>query len=308
MTTSYVDLRAEGERAAIRSLVKGCRREHALGDRENILISKPERFREYGPALIRDEQEGFAREEQVMVEAETPKVILVLEAERYCYQAAISDLAGSDVEAHHGDYQHAVRKIRNWLAGMPGFEAIGAARVLADYEDFIVLNRSRTSASVIAASARPSRRWTPRMEASAYSMTAVSPSRVMRTSSGEAGRGRLGRIGWSSVAECTIGARCASRGTRIRESPESQSPAERSEASTTGATGSRPRCPRPRRLGAPPRHTLRVLDPVVPDPPNHYLHSTVACLRSCHESARGRARPWPMCLMLPPTSSIAKGR
>ena len=99
VSTSYVDLRDEGERVAIRSLVKGCRREHALEDGENVLISKPERFREYGPALIRDEQEGFAREEQVTVEAETPKVILVLEAERYRYQAAISDLAGSDAEA-----------------------------------------------------------------------------------------------------------------------------------------------------------------------------------------------------------------
>lgn len=64
------------------------------------------------------------------------KVILVLEEDRYRYQAAISDLAGSDVEAHHGDYQVAVRKVRNWLAGMAGFESIGAARVLADYEDF----------------------------------------------------------------------------------------------------------------------------------------------------------------------------
>ena len=64
------------------------------------------------------------------------KVILVLEEQRYRYQAAISDLAGSDIEAHHGDYQLAVRKVRNWLAGMPDFEAIGAARVLADYEDF----------------------------------------------------------------------------------------------------------------------------------------------------------------------------
>ncbi len=64
------------------------------------------------------------------------KVILVLEEHRYRYQAAISDLAGSDIEAHHGDYQLAVRKVRNWLAGMPGFEPIGAARVLADYEDF----------------------------------------------------------------------------------------------------------------------------------------------------------------------------
>ena len=64
------------------------------------------------------------------------KVILVLEEQRYRYQAAISDLAGSDIEAHHGNYQIAVRKVRNWLAGMPGIEGTAAARVLADYEDF----------------------------------------------------------------------------------------------------------------------------------------------------------------------------
>ena len=64
------------------------------------------------------------------------KVILVLEQERFRYQAAISDLAGSDVEAHHGDHAVAVRKVRNWLAGIGGFERIGGARVLADYEDF----------------------------------------------------------------------------------------------------------------------------------------------------------------------------
>ncbi|MDE0373129.1 MAG: hypothetical protein OXI73_11375, partial [Rhodospirillales bacterium] len=56
--------------------------------------------------------------------------------QQYRYQAAISDLAGSDIEAHHGNYQIAVRKVRNRIAGMPGFEGIGAARVLADYEDF----------------------------------------------------------------------------------------------------------------------------------------------------------------------------
>ena len=44
------------------------------------------------------------------------KVILVLEEHRYRYQVAISDLAGSDIEAHHGDYQLAVRRVRNWLA------------------------------------------------------------------------------------------------------------------------------------------------------------------------------------------------
>ena len=73
LTTSYIDLRGEGERTVIRSLVKGCRREHALEDGGTVLISKPERFREYGVALIRDGQEGFAREETVKAEAETPE-------------------------------------------------------------------------------------------------------------------------------------------------------------------------------------------------------------------------------------------
>ena len=73
LTTSYIDLRDKEERTAIHSLVKGCRREHALEDGETVLISKPERFREYGVALIRDEQEGFARHELVTVEPETPE-------------------------------------------------------------------------------------------------------------------------------------------------------------------------------------------------------------------------------------------
>ena len=60
----------------------------------------------------------------------------MLEEQRYRYQAAISDLAGSDIEAHHGKYQIAVRKVRNWLANMPAFEGVGGAGVLADYEDF----------------------------------------------------------------------------------------------------------------------------------------------------------------------------
>ena len=64
------------------------------------------------------------------------KVILILEEEPYRYQAAISDLAGSDIEAHGGSYETAVRKVRNWLTGIGGFERVGAARILAEYEDF----------------------------------------------------------------------------------------------------------------------------------------------------------------------------
>ena len=73
LTTSYIDLREKDERKVIGSLVKGCRQEHALEDGETVLVSKPERFREYGVELIRDEQEGFAKEELVTLEAETPE-------------------------------------------------------------------------------------------------------------------------------------------------------------------------------------------------------------------------------------------
>ena len=38
VTTSYVDLRAPANRTAIQTLVKGCRREHALEDAERILV------------------------------------------------------------------------------------------------------------------------------------------------------------------------------------------------------------------------------------------------------------------------------
>ena len=48
------------------------------------------------------------------------KVILILEEERFRYQAAMSDLAGSDIEAHHGDHAIAVRKVRNCWQGWVG--------------------------------------------------------------------------------------------------------------------------------------------------------------------------------------------
>lgn len=67
---------------------------------------------------------------------QSDKVILILEEQRYRYQAALSDLAGSDIEAHGGNYQTAVRKVRNWLAGQAGFDRVGAARILSEYEDF----------------------------------------------------------------------------------------------------------------------------------------------------------------------------
>ena len=70
--TSYVDLRAPGNRTVIQTLVKGCRREHALEDANSILLSPVKRFRDEGESLIRDEQEGLATEKTETVEPETP--------------------------------------------------------------------------------------------------------------------------------------------------------------------------------------------------------------------------------------------
>jgi len=45
----------------------------------------------------------------------TQKKFLVLEAERYRYQAAISDLSNSDIAVHGGDPESIVTEVRNWL-------------------------------------------------------------------------------------------------------------------------------------------------------------------------------------------------
>jgi hypothetical protein len=64
------------------------------------------------------------------------KKLLVLEEKRYRYQAALSDLSGCDIEAHGGNFQKAVRKVRNWLVSEAGVAADGANRILGAYADF----------------------------------------------------------------------------------------------------------------------------------------------------------------------------
>ena len=58
--TVYVDLRDPSERKPVSTLIKGCRPEHAIETSEQILISKPGRFRQYGENLIRDPAEAYA--------------------------------------------------------------------------------------------------------------------------------------------------------------------------------------------------------------------------------------------------------
>ena len=73
VTTGFIDLRKKEEWTAIWRVAKSCKRDHALGDGETVLLLKPARFREYGVALIRDEPEGFAKEEILTMEGESPE-------------------------------------------------------------------------------------------------------------------------------------------------------------------------------------------------------------------------------------------
>ena len=64
------------------------------------------------------------------------KKFLILDEKSYRYQAALSDVAGSDISYHDGDYQRAVRKVRNWLESEIDGKAPPAATILARYVDF----------------------------------------------------------------------------------------------------------------------------------------------------------------------------
>ncbi|GGE38889.1 hypothetical protein GCM10011367_11650 [Marinicauda pacifica] len=75
------------------------------------------------------------------------KKVLILEEKPYRYQAAISDLAGFDIETHEADYQVAVRKVRNWLANEARGRSDGAGRILDAYDDFQEWNYERQCAA-----------------------------------------------------------------------------------------------------------------------------------------------------------------
>lgn len=64
------------------------------------------------------------------------KKLLVLEDTRYDFQKTLSDISGWDIEAHGGNHQKAVQRVRSWLVHQAGAEPIGPSRILARYEDF----------------------------------------------------------------------------------------------------------------------------------------------------------------------------
>lgn len=68
------------------------------------------------------------------------KKCLILEAERFRYQAAISDLSGSDIAVHGNKPLAVVTEVRNWLSNAARLNAPGPAEVWGRFTDFMADN------------------------------------------------------------------------------------------------------------------------------------------------------------------------
>ena len=68
------------------------------------------------------------------------KRCLILEAERYRYQAAISDISNSDIASHSNEPVKLVTEVRNWLNIEARLRAPGPAEVWARFKEFMATN------------------------------------------------------------------------------------------------------------------------------------------------------------------------
>lgn len=68
------------------------------------------------------------------------KKCLILEAERYRYQAAISDLSNSDIAVHSNQPVKVIAAVRDWLNNEAALRAVGPTKVWSRFNDFMADN------------------------------------------------------------------------------------------------------------------------------------------------------------------------
>ncbi len=74
------------------------------------------------------------------------KKCLILEAERYRYQQAISDISGSDIATHKNEPEEIVVACRNWLSGQLGLKSAGPAKIWGAFNEFMADNYDKLTA------------------------------------------------------------------------------------------------------------------------------------------------------------------
>jgi hypothetical protein len=58
---------------------------------------------------------------------------LILEEQKYRYQAALSDISGCDIGIHGANQSEAIRSVRNWLVAEAGVEDVGASKIIGEH-------------------------------------------------------------------------------------------------------------------------------------------------------------------------------
>jgi hypothetical protein len=74
------------------------------------------------------------------------KKCLILEAEKFRYQAAISDMSNSDIAVHKNQPDEVVVQVRNWLSAEAQLKAPGPSHVWNAFNDFMAHNYDRLKA------------------------------------------------------------------------------------------------------------------------------------------------------------------
>ena len=73
-------------------------------------------------------------------DAHSNKKTLVLESQAHRYKAALSDLAGCDIESHDNIPYRVVTVVRNWLKNACKITAVGPAKIWAEFTQFMADN------------------------------------------------------------------------------------------------------------------------------------------------------------------------
>jgi hypothetical protein len=61
---------------------------------------------------------------------------LILERQKYTCQKCLSDIAGQDLQAHGGDVDQTILKVRNWLRTEAGLDVPGPKQIRVDLKGF----------------------------------------------------------------------------------------------------------------------------------------------------------------------------
>lgn len=127
-----IDDASETRLLNIRNLIAKCR--YGIHDISAVALSKSTKLPRFNMPL---ELGLFLGCKFFGGDSQKRKACLILDTEPYRYRASISDIAGQDIHAHHGQVDKAILEIRNWIVTVSKGKFLpGGAEISARYKQF----------------------------------------------------------------------------------------------------------------------------------------------------------------------------